>query len=403
MTPNVISKPARFPRPIEPLGWERSMAVASILLVDDDATLRHIYARIFKGEGYSVVTVASGDEAAVAFEPGAYDVVVSDIDMPGLSGIELLRMIRERDPDVPVVLLSGGPTLETAMSAIEHGATRFLTKPCDPEQLKDVMRRALHVSRLARVRRQLVPFTEEEALKLTDRAHLMARFDAAMAKLFMVYQPIFRSSEQRVVAYEALARSEEPTMARPTTIFEVAERLDRVEEIGRGVRSICALPVGSPRSALLFVNLHTLDLADESLYDPSSPLCARAAQVVFEITERARLDSVDDVPGRIRRLRDLGFRIALDDLGAGYAGLTSFASLEPDFVKLDMSLVRQIDRSKTKQKLVGSMIKVCTELGVEVVAEGVETFAERDTLVGLGCDLLQGFLLGTPIFPPRRG
>ncbi len=92
----------------------------------------------------------------------------------------------------------------------------------------------------------------------------------------------------------------------------------------------------------------------------------------------------------------MGFRIAVDDLGAGYAGLTSFALLEPDFVKFDMALVRDVQTSPIRQKLIGSMTTLCREMGMRVVAEGIETVEERDTVMQLGCDLLQGFLLGRP-------
>ena len=92
----------------------------------------------------------------------------------------------------------------------------------------------------------------------------------------------------------------------------------------------------------------------------------------------------------------MGFRIAVDDLGAGYAGLTSFALLEPEIVKLDMTLVRDIHESATKQKLVKSMAALCKDMGMVVVAEGVETTAERDVLAGLGCDLMQGYLFAKP-------
>jgi EAL domain-containing protein (putative c-di-GMP-specific phosphodiesterase class I) len=135
---------------------------------------------------------------------------------------------------------------------------------------------------------------------------------------------------------------------------------------------------------------------DDALVSPESPLSALAKRVVLEITERASLADVKDVRMKIAELRKMGFRIAIDDLGAGYAGLTSFATLEPEFVKLDMSLVRDIDGSHTKQKLVRSMAAVCKELGMLVVAEGVETAAERDLLVKLGCDFLQGYLLAKP-------
>jgi EAL domain-containing protein (putative c-di-GMP-specific phosphodiesterase class I) len=92
----------------------------------------------------------------------------------------------------------------------------------------------------------------------------------------------------------------------------------------------------------------------------------------------------------------MGFRIAIDDLGAGYAGLTSFALLEPEIVKLDMTLVRDVHLNSTKQKLVRSMTQLAHDMGMMVVGEGVETAAERDALVNLGCDLLQGYLFAKP-------
>jgi EAL domain-containing protein (putative c-di-GMP-specific phosphodiesterase class I) len=126
------------------------------------------------------------------------------------------------------------------------------------------------------------------------------------------------------------------------------------------------------------------------------PLAARASEVVLEITERASLEGIPDFRSRILNLRDLGYRIAVDDLGAGYAGLNTFAALEPDVVKLDMTLVRNADSEPVKRKLIGSMATLCRDLGIQVVAEGIETKAERDTVVDLGCDLLQGFFIGRP-------
>lgn len=99
---------------------------------------------------------------------------------------------------------------------------------------------------------------------------------------------------------------------------------------------------------------------------------------------------------RVGRLRRQGFRVAVDDLGAGYAGLSSFALLEPEIVKLDASLLRDIDQSPVKQKLLASMTALCKDMGFLVVAEGIETPAERDCVVTLGCDLLQGYLFARP-------
>ena len=117
---------------------------------------------------------------------------------------------------------------------------------------------------------------------------------------------------------------------------------------------------------------------------------------MLEITERSPLEGVPDMRSRVARLRALGFRLAVDDLGSGYAGLTSFATLAPDFVKIDRGLVDGIDQEAIKRKLVGSIVSVSRDMGIAVVAEGVETPAERQVAAELGCELMQGFLFRKP-------
>ena len=104
--------------------------------------------------------------------------------------------------------------------------------------------------------------------------------------------------------------------------------------------------------------------------------------MIIEITERAHLDTVPDAESRIGRLRAMGFRIAIDDIGAGYSGLNSFTMLRPDLVKLDMALVRGIDTDPVKRRLAGLLVQLCQDLGIAVVGECVETVAEREVLTG---------------------
>jgi len=218
--------------------------------------------------------------------------------------------------------------------------------------------------------------------------------------LWIAYQPIISWSRRSTFAYEALVRNEEPTLRSPPDLFEAAERLGRLQDLGRTVRDRVARTLDEkPVDGLLFVNLHALELDDDSLISPDAPLSRHAGRVVLEVTERAPLERIRDVYGRVSQLRALGYRIAVDDLGAGYAGLTSFASLEPEVVKVDMSLIRGIDRSPMKQKLLGSIVTLCRDLSIEMIAEGIETEAERDALVRLGGDLCQGYLFARPEKP----
>ena len=105
---------------------------------------------------------------------------------------------------------------------------------------------------------------------------------------------------------------------------------------------------------------------------------------------------------RLAVLRKLGYALAVDDLGAGYAGLSAFTMIRPEVAKIDMSLVRGVDADPTKQRLIQAMVGVCSEMGISVVMEGVETREERDTLLSLGSDLLQGYLFAKPGSPPPR-
>jgi EAL domain-containing protein (putative c-di-GMP-specific phosphodiesterase class I) len=229
-----------------------------------------------------------------------------------------------------------------------------------------------------------------------DRAGRDVHFSRALDGIWMAFQPIVRWSTREVFAHEALVRTTETRYSNPASLLSAAERSGRLFDLGRAIRATVAEAAGRMSAGKLFINLHPRDLEDEELFEADSPLSAFAENVVLEVTERASLDDITDVPARLQRLRSMGYQIALDDLGAGYSGLSSLAQLEPEVVKLDMSLIRGVDRDPARQKLVGAMVKLSKELGKLVVVEGVETVGERDTLVQLGGDLFQGFLFARP-------
>jgi EAL domain-containing protein (putative c-di-GMP-specific phosphodiesterase class I) len=223
----------------------------------------------------------------------------------------------------------------------------------------------------------------------------------------MHFQPIVHASDRTLFGYESLLRSRDKGLPHPGAILDAAERLERVTKLGRAVRNdVARVFATAPASrGVVFINLHALDLFDRSLSSPFSPLTKIANRVVLEITERNSLDGVKDVRYRVAELRSLGFRIAVDDLGGGHARMGALQPLDTDFVKLDMSLVRDVDSHPMKQRLVSSITQLCREQGMKVIGEGVETLAEAQTLWELGCDLLQGYLIarpGLPFVDPRR-
>ena len=366
-----------------------------VLVADDEPGLLELYSELLTEAGFAVTACPDGRAALSALRRDAHDAVLSDIRMPDMDGLGLLSAVREMDLDLPVVLLTGTPSVQTAVEAIDRGALQYLLKPISATSLVEVADRAVKLGALARIKREALVAMGFDQL-VGDRAGLEKAFARALNTLWMAYQPIIHA-DGRPHGHEALVRTAEPAFPNPGALLAAAERLGRLPDLGRAIRRAVAGHLASGMLAgSAFVNVHPLDLRDPDTLDPGAPLARFASRVVLEITERASLDDIPDVRDRIDSLRKLGYGIAIDDLGAGYAGLNSFAKLTPDVVKLDMALVRGLDREPLKQKLVGSMASLCREMGMLVVAEGVETEAEREAAVRAGCDLLQGFLFGRP-------
>jgi EAL domain-containing protein (putative c-di-GMP-specific phosphodiesterase class I) len=375
-----------------------TLRACTVLLVDDDPDLLREYGKTLERTGVTVLVAGDGASALGSLAQNKVDVIVTDLNMPVMSGMEFLRAVREVDLDIPLVLITGMPEIDTAMAAVEYGAFQYLTKPLNPEQLRITVAQASQFHGLARLQRQASQLDELPRVRLPDRASLEARFTKALEKLWIAFQPIVRWSNRSVFSYEALVRSSEESLNNPVALFEAADLLQRTEELGRVIRRKVgeAVPLARP-DALLFVNVHPSDLDDEELYSESSPLAPFATRIVYEITERSELSRVTQLATRLLRLRSGGARIAIDDLGAGYSSLSSFIHLDPEFVKLDMSLIRDVHLSPRKLSLVRGLTHVCErELNIKVICEGVETSSELEVLTHEGLELFQGYYFAKP-------
>lgn len=367
-----------------------------VVEAEGEARERRPAAAALEAAGFRVRSTSNGVAGSQWLATSRFDAVVTDVFVPELGGIDLLRYAREHDADIPVLLMTAAPDVESAAQAVEHGAFQYLLKPLAEERLVAAVDKAVQACRAARARSAAFAAIEDPTTQQGVNEDGLRRWRDALGSLWMAYQPIVLPGG-KLYAYEALVRSEEPSLAGAGPILDMAEALNDLVSLGRTVRA--RVGENAARAAgghYLFVNLHADDLLDETLAAPDGLLAQIAPTVVLEITERAALHDIDEARAKMAELRSMGFRIALDDLGAGYAGLTSFAELRPDIVKLDMALVRHIDTDNVKRKLVRSVVDVSRDMGTLVVGEGVETAAERDVLVELGCHLLQGFLFGKP-------
>lgn len=231
----------------------------------------------------------------------------------------------------------------------------------------------------------------------TDIEALERSFARGLETLWLAFQPIVRAQDGVVFGWEALVRTSEPTLAQASAVVGAAEMLERLLDLGRAVRAHAALQIEKTKpNGRIFLNLDLRELYDPTLTAHDGPLLHFASRIVLEITERAIVEPSPKLYRRLAELREAGYLIALDDLGAGNASLASLVHILPDIIKLDRILVRDIGAAPVQQKLIRALTAFARDCGCMVVGEGVETEEERDVLANLGCDLLQGFLVGPP-------
>jgi len=365
-----------------------------LLVVDDDFTTRHMLKRQLQRNGYTVDCASCGKSALTKLKTESFSAILSDLNMPHLDGLSLLREIRNQDLQTPVLLLTGDPSMDSAIEAVELGAFRYLRKPIDLVELRKVLDVAVHRSRV----QQLTMSHNEAAEFVGDAGSTL--FEDILDSVYMAYQPLVRKIDgegETIYGVEALLRASHPRYKHPGQVICGAEALGRLAELGLTIRARIREDMRRLLSHWrVFINLHPLELGTGALYRCAS-LFDTPERVVFEITERVRLREVKEPREAIDALRDLGFKMAVDDLGEGYSSVKSLTLLEPEYVKLDMSLIRDIHLDRRRRTMVEGLIGVCHSMGATVVAEGVETDDERQTLHKLGADILQGYFFARPL------
>jgi EAL domain-containing protein (putative c-di-GMP-specific phosphodiesterase class I) len=218
----------------------------------------------------------------------------------------------------------------------------------------------------------------------------------------MAFQPIVDAGTGGVFAYEALVRGAEGQGA-----YQV---LSAVGDADRdGFDQCCRVKALNLASQLGLVDGEaslSVNFLPNSIRDPSASteamlgaaerLAFPADRIILEFTEGEAVGDHAQLARAVAAYRRLGFRTAIDDFGAGYSGLTLLARFQPDIIKLDMELVRGVDTDRVRRAIVASIQRMCEDLGITLVAEGIETAFEYRTLRDLGVDLLQGYLFARP-------
>ncbi len=253
--------------------------------------------------------------------------------------------------------------------------------------------------------RALAQADSREAQDAEERkARLQDIIEAGTVRTFV--HPILRLDDLSVFGYEALSRGPENSeFERPDKLFKVAYDADLVLRLERLCRRRALETARNlPDGRLMFINIEPEAVADPELRDVMfSSLLTESdlapSSVVLEITERTAITDFAAFRSTLEYLRTLGFAVAIDDAGAGYGSLQCLAEVRPEWLKIDISLVRGVDTDEVRAQLVESLVTFSARVGVRLIAEGIETRAELEKLRALGVEFGQGFLFTVPVPP----
>ena len=367
--------------------------MSHILVVDDDASLRRMLRLVLQRSGHHVEEAEDGSEALRKATKDSYDAAVVDYQMPPPDGLELLSQLREMQPRCVRLLMSGTLDLPVVMDAINRGeVTRVIQKPFGRQAIVTALEDAI----AARNR------YEDQCIGALNHGFEAQRryLEECLSTdvLTLALQPIVSATDGSVRGYEALLRSSHPILDTPTRVVGAAEAHDMLNRLADHVAQCAARALPSlPGDVNLFINVHPGELADAArVQERFARLRPWASRVVVEITERSHVLQINWREA-LDFLTNAGFRVAVDDLGAGYNSLSVLAELQPAFVKVDMSIVRNIDSDSRKQRLVEMLARFVRATNAQLIVEGIETEAEAAAVRRLGVDLLQGYLLGRSV------
>jgi EAL domain-containing protein (putative c-di-GMP-specific phosphodiesterase class I) len=215
------------------------------------------------------------------------------------------------------------------------------------------------------------------------------------------YQPIVDVADRSIYAHEALVRG--PAGEGALSVLSQVTEQNRYR-----FDQACRVKAIKTAAQLGLKERLSINFLPNAVYKPE--VCIRTTleaarthgfpteRIIFEVTEGERIEDGPWLATILREYKRCGFLTAIDDFGAGYAGLTLLADFTPDIIKLDMALVRAVETSRSRQAIARGMLRICQELGIQVIAEGIETAAERDFFLGEGVTLMQGFLFAKPAF-----
>ena len=367
----------------------------TILIVDDESAVSQLLNVLLTSQGYATKIAASGRQALDSVSSDI-DLILLDMVLPDLEGIKVCQQLKSNSQtkDIPIIAISGKQNKSDRIESLYTGAEDYLIKPFEPEELfarMDVILRRRNV----KTSEGSSPQNQETIGELKRIIH--------EESVNVRFQPIYFLKPIRLLGLEMLSRPQTTTpMLNPEIFFKTALKYGvyyEVEMIGwrKALKIVSENFDGKQK---LFLNCDPY-LVESDKFDTVKETFSHygmsSNEIFLEITERSAVIAFEVFYERLREYRQDGFKIAVDDLGAGYSSLESIIEIRPEAIKLDRNLVNGVCGDSYKNSIVKLFVGFCKENDIICVAEGIETKQDFDALMGLGVDAGQGYYLCHPM------
>lgn len=386
----------------------RSTACAgwNVLIVDDDCELGSFVVEVLERAGMRSTIAGNAVEFLELLSPG-YQIIFLDLVLPEMDGIELLRKLSERGCRTPLVLMSGlgSRIMQSAMElgeALGLNICGRLIKPFRRAELESVVLEIAGHSGDMVVRPQAAP----RELEIGSPAQIEEAF--ARHEFVPYFQPQVDLRSRTVVGLEALVRWRHPELGvlcpiRFLPSIEAAGLMDRLnwEMITQGLQFLQRLGDDQLPLPTLSINISSDALRDLTFPDTLAAMLrshrVAASRIVLEITEGSLIDDLSSALDVLTRLRMKGIRLSVDDFGTGYSMMQQLRHIPANELKIDRAFVMHLPEAAADRVMVQKIIELGHDLGMKVVAEGVESVEQMELLTRIGCDVAQGYLLSQPL------
>ncbi len=369
-----------------------------ILIIDDEPDFVETMKFFLENSNFRVVsafTAEDGLEKAGLHKP---DLILLDLIMPKISGHEVCRRIKENNSTahIPIIILTAKDKILDKVEAFNLGATDYIGKHFSFEEI---------LARIKAALREGSPETDSRAKEERDKKILALRKVIDEKSIRMLFQPIVVLATRQPTGYEALMRGPQASfLENPLELLALATEANMLLELHILSLSLAAKMASFiPPGLLLFLNTDPLIINTDYFrnMDFLKNSTMKPSQICIEITERTYIKSFTKLSSDLEYLKSRGVKIGVDDVGEGYASLKAIAELKPEFLKVDIDIVRNIDSDKIKNSLMRLILELAKEINSHLVAEGIETEAENNALIAMGVEYGQGFLFAKPCAPPQ--